>query len=305
MPAQIARAVHRRGRDRGCGRRRRRRHRRVASREIRAERRSGRRRRRPRRKRLSRGDAASSRRSSSFASGAAFRPSAGKPGGTSNKSGRSGEDLTIRGSGRNARLSRARRAAEDFCRRSQRARRARRWRPRAVAAASAISTSPRASVKRRVSPNAASPASAARCGSSCACSPIAESSAFQTPESRRCSRSFRPRVRRSPTIRSRRSNRSSASCASPTRNRSSWSTFPGLIEGAHEGIGLRRSIPQARRAHARACCILLDGAKPLDEILADKATIEAELARVESRAARKADAARAQQARSAERARIA
>jgi GTP-binding protein len=51
---------------------------------------------------------------------------------------------------------------------------------------------------------------------------------------------------------------------------------PGLVEGAHEGIGLGdQFLKHVERT--RALVHLLDGAKPLDEILAEKATIEAEL----------------------------
>jgi GTP-binding protein len=51
---------------------------------------------------------------------------------------------------------------------------------------------------------------------------------------------------------------------------------PGLVEGAHEGIGLGdQFLKHVERT--RALVHLLDGAKPLDEILADKATIENEL----------------------------
>jgi GTPase len=51
---------------------------------------------------------------------------------------------------------------------------------------------------------------------------------------------------------------------------------PGLIEGAHHGAGLGdRFLRHLERT--RALVHLLDGAKPLDEILHDKATIENEL----------------------------
>jgi GTPase len=51
---------------------------------------------------------------------------------------------------------------------------------------------------------------------------------------------------------------------------------PGLIEGAHEGAGLGdRFLKHVERT--RALVHLLDGAKPLEEILADKETIEREL----------------------------
>ncbi len=51
---------------------------------------------------------------------------------------------------------------------------------------------------------------------------------------------------------------------------------PGLIEGAHEGIGLGdQFLKHVERT--RALVHLLDGAKPIAEILAEKATIETEL----------------------------
>jgi GTPase len=51
---------------------------------------------------------------------------------------------------------------------------------------------------------------------------------------------------------------------------------PGLVEGAHEGVGLGdQFLKHVERT--RALLHLLDGAKPLAEILHDKATIESEL----------------------------
>ncbi|MGR4065107.1 MAG: GTPase ObgE [Vulcanimicrobiaceae bacterium] len=51
---------------------------------------------------------------------------------------------------------------------------------------------------------------------------------------------------------------------------------PGLIEGAHEGTGLGdQFLKHVERT--RTIVHLLDGAKPFDEMLADKATIENEL----------------------------
>ncbi len=51
---------------------------------------------------------------------------------------------------------------------------------------------------------------------------------------------------------------------------------PGLVEGAHEGVGLGdQFLKHVERT--RALVHLLDGAKPLDEILTDKSTIEDEL----------------------------
>ncbi len=52
---------------------------------------------------------------------------------------------------------------------------------------------------------------------------------------------------------------------------------PGLIAGAHEGAGLGDQFLR-HVERTRVLLHLLDGAKPLEEILADKATIEAELA---------------------------
>jgi GTPase len=51
---------------------------------------------------------------------------------------------------------------------------------------------------------------------------------------------------------------------------------PGLVEGAHEGVGLGDQFLR-HVERTRALVHLLDGAKPLDEIVADKATIESEL----------------------------
>jgi GTP-binding protein len=52
---------------------------------------------------------------------------------------------------------------------------------------------------------------------------------------------------------------------------------PGLVEGAHEGIGLGdQFLKHVERT--RALIHLLDGAKPLDQIVAEKTTIERELA---------------------------
>ncbi|MBV8152976.1 MAG: GTPase ObgE [Candidatus Eremiobacteraeota bacterium] len=51
---------------------------------------------------------------------------------------------------------------------------------------------------------------------------------------------------------------------------------PGLIEGAHSGAGLG-DLFLKHVERTRALVHLLDGAKPLDEILHDKATIEREL----------------------------
>jgi GTP-binding protein len=52
---------------------------------------------------------------------------------------------------------------------------------------------------------------------------------------------------------------------------------PGLVEGAHEGVGLGDQFLR-HVERTRALVHLLDGAKPLDEIIADKETIESELA---------------------------
>ena len=51
---------------------------------------------------------------------------------------------------------------------------------------------------------------------------------------------------------------------------------PGLVQGAHEGVGLGDQFLK-HIERTRALVHLLDGAKSLDEILADKATIESEL----------------------------
>jgi GTP-binding protein len=51
---------------------------------------------------------------------------------------------------------------------------------------------------------------------------------------------------------------------------------PGLVEGAHEGVGLGDQFLR-HVERTRALVHLLDGAKPLEEILAEKTTIEREL----------------------------
>jgi GTPase len=51
---------------------------------------------------------------------------------------------------------------------------------------------------------------------------------------------------------------------------------PGLVEGAHEGVGLGDQFLR-HVERTRVLVHLLDGAKPLDQILAEKATIEGEL----------------------------
>lgn len=53
--------------------------------------------------------------------------------------------------------------------------------------------------------------------------------------------------------------------------------IPGLVEGAHEGVGLGDQFLK-HIERTRALLHLLDGAKPLEEILTEKATIEGELA---------------------------
>jgi GTP-binding protein len=61
---------------------------------------------------------------------------------------------------------------------------------------------------------------------------------------------------------------------------------PGLVEGAHQGVGLGdQFLKHVERT--RALVHLLDGAKPLDEILAEKTTIESELAAWNPRLAEK------------------
>jgi GTP-binding protein len=52
--------------------------------------------------------------------------------------------------------------------------------------------------------------------------------------------------------------------------------IPGLVQGAHEGVGLGDQFLK-HIERTRALVHLLDGAKPLDELLAEKATIESEL----------------------------
>ncbi|HLX26190.1 MAG TPA: GTPase ObgE [Candidatus Cybelea sp.] len=52
--------------------------------------------------------------------------------------------------------------------------------------------------------------------------------------------------------------------------------IPGLVQGAHEGVGLGDQFLK-HIERTRALIHLLDGAKTLDEILAEKATIESEL----------------------------
>lgn len=61
---------------------------------------------------------------------------------------------------------------------------------------------------------------------------------------------------------------------------------PGLIEGAHQGAGLGDQFLR-HVERTRVLIHLLDGAKPLEEILADKAVIEHELAAWNAALARK------------------
>jgi GTP-binding protein len=61
---------------------------------------------------------------------------------------------------------------------------------------------------------------------------------------------------------------------------------PGLVEGAHEGTGLG-DLFLKHVERTRILLHLLDGSKPLHEILADKATIEQELAAWNPRLVRK------------------
>ncbi len=77
---------------------------------------------------------------------------------------------------------------------------------------------------------------------------------------------------------------------------------PGLIEGAHEGAGLGdQFLKHVERT--RALVHLLDGAKSLDEMLHDKETIERELRAWNPALLERPDAARRQQTRSSRRAR--
>ena len=91
--------------------------------------------------------------------------------------------------------------------------------------------------RRRASPSAG--CRARRRGSSCSssCSPTSAWWGCPTPASPRCSRGSRARTRRSPTTRSPRSSRCSATLESDDRQLV-IADIPGLIEGASAGAGL-------------------------------------------------------------------
>ena len=122
----------------------------------------------------------------------------------------------------------------------------------AAAADAATSTSPPRRTAPLAAPSRGRPASAARCASSCACSPTPACSASRTSASRRSSGPCRRRGRASPTIRSRRWCRISASCASTRSAASSSPTCPGFIPGAHAGPRPRHALPAPPLAHGRA-----------------------------------------------------
>ncbi len=193
-------------------------HRRVASREIRPERRPGRRRRRPRRERLSRGTPELST-LVEFRFRRSFAADAGKAGGTSNKSGRSGDDLTIAVPVGTLVYTQR----EDERRLSQ---------PTSIgrACASLAAKGGRGGLGNqhfatsvRQAPRFAErgePGETLQLRLELRL--LADCGVVGVPNAGKstCSRSFRPHGRRSPTIPLRRSNRSSASFAFPTKSRS-------------------------------------------------------------------------------------
>ena len=125
-------------------------------------------------------------------------------------------------------------------------------RARAARAASATSTSSRARTARRASSRRAKRARSGGCTSSSRCWPTSACSACPTPARARSFARYRRRGPRSPTIRSRRSRRTSASCAPTRTGASSSPTSRGSSRARPTARG--SVISSCATCSARGCC---------------------------------------------------